>query len=121
MFRRRWLKRLLAIVGVFTAVAALPRLAFWWFSERLRDAHPTSVDTVMQEPEAWLGRLIQVEGDVEGLRRPASPQAGQRRCGGGHFGDHGPRLQSARAEEQPSPGMLAVEALDADGRHGSFS
>jgi hypothetical protein len=65
MFRRRWLKRLLAIVGVFTAVAALPRLAFWWFSERLRDARPTSVDTVMQEPEAWLGRLIQVEGNVD--------------------------------------------------------
>jgi hypothetical protein len=37
----------------------------WWFVTGLMGAQPTSVDTIMQEPNEWLDRLIDVEGYVD--------------------------------------------------------
>jgi hypothetical protein len=65
MLRRILLRWVLAFLGVCFAFYAGMHTLQWWFVTRLMDAQPTSVDTIMQEPNEWLDRLIDVEGYVD--------------------------------------------------------
>jgi hypothetical protein len=65
MLRRLLLRWALAFSGACLAAYAAMHAMQWWFVTRLLGAQPTSVDTIMQEPNEWLDRLIEVEGYVD--------------------------------------------------------
>src|SRR5688572_32175307 len=65
MLRRVSLRLVFAFFGACLAIYAGVHAMQWWFVTRLLGAQPTSVDTIMQEPNEWLDRLIEVEGYVD--------------------------------------------------------
>jgi len=64
MLERSRLSRPVLIAFALVLVVALVWSRRWWIDDAIHGARMTSVDTLMQDPAAWLGKPLQVEGVI---------------------------------------------------------